>query len=66
MTRNRAQSVVEDESGQQNYGFLWNMNNGNPDFGGFIIVSFHCFYLVHALIARSACLRRLHALQAWF
>ena len=44
MMRNHAQSLVEDEVGQQNYGFMWNMKSGNPDFGGFITVSFHCFY----------------------
>ena len=64
--RNHAQSGVEDGSGHQNYGFMWNMKSGNPDSRGFITVSFHCFYLMHALIARSACLRRLHAPQAWF
>ena len=38
MMRNHAQSLVEDESGQQNDGFLWNMNNGNPDFGGLLLL----------------------------
>ena len=54
IVRNNTQSGVEDEPGHQNYGFMWNMESGNPDFRGFITVRFHYSYLVHPLIARSA------------